>query len=60
MNFEMKFLTKIYQQKPDCQTELAEVGISKHGIFSSDSIGNKVITTMKGGFYLVAYKKRIK
>ena len=28
-----------------------EIGISEHGTFSSDSIENKVITTMNGGFY---------
>ena len=47
----MKILTKIYQQNLDCQTESREIGISEHGTFCFDSIENKVITTMKGGFY---------
>ena len=38
-----------------------EIGISEHGTFSFDSIENKVITTMKGGFYFtIAYNKRVK
>ena len=37
----------------DCRTESTEIGICHHGIFSSDSIENKVITTMKGGFYFI-------
>ena len=56
----MKILTKIYQQKFDCRTESMEIGISQHGTFSFDSNENKVITTMKGGFYFtVAYNKRV-
>ena len=47
----MKILTKIYQQNFDCRTESIEIGIFEHGTFSSNSIENKVITTMKGGFY---------
>ena len=31
--------------------ESIEIGISEHGTFSSDSIEDRVITTMKGGFY---------
>ena len=51
----------MYQQNLDCWTEAIEIGISGHGIFSSDSIENKVITTMKGGFYFtIGYKKQIK
>ena len=37
------------------------MSFSKHGIFSSDSIENKVITTMKGGFYFImGYNKQVK
>ena len=43
----MKILTKIYQQKLNCWTELIEIGTSEHGAFSFDSIENKVITTSK-------------
>ena len=56
-----KILTKIYQQNLDCRTELIEIGISEHGRFSSDSIENKVITNMKGGFYFtIGYDKPVK
>ena len=38
-----------------------KIGISEHGTFSSDSIENKVIATMKGGFYFtIAYNKCVK
>ena len=47
----MKILTKIYQQNFEFWTELIEICISEHGTFSSDSVKNKVIATMKGGFY---------
>ena len=47
----MKILSKIYQQKPDCQRESIEIVISEHGKPSSDSTESKVITTMKSGFY---------
>ena len=47
---EMKTLTKIYQQNLDCRMEFMEIGISEHGTFFSDSIKNRVITTMKDGF----------
>ena len=61
MSSEMKILTKIYQQNFDCWTESIEIGISEHGTFSSNSIENKVITTMKGGFYLtLGYDKPVK
>ena len=54
----MKILTKIYQQNLDCQTESIEICIFEHGTFSSDSFENKVITTMKGGFYFtIGYNK---
>ena len=43
----MRILTKIYQQNLDCRTESIEIGISEHETFSSDSIENRVITTMK-------------
>ena len=57
----MKILTKIYQQNFDCRTESIEVGISEHGIFSSNSIGNKLIITMKGGVYFtLGYDKPVK
>ena len=57
----MKILTKIYQQNFDCRTESIEIGISGHGTFSSNSIENKVITTMKGGFYFkLGYDKPVK
>ena len=57
----MKILTKIYQQKLNCRTESIKTGISEHRIFSADSIENKVITTMKGGFYFtIAYNKQVK
>ena len=46
---EMKILTKIYQQNLDCRTESTE--IFEHGTYSSDSIKNKIIKTMKGRFY---------
>ena len=58
---EMKILTKIYQEKLECWTESIEIGISEHGTFSSDSIENKVIATMKGGFYFtIAYNKCVR
>ena len=61
MSSEMKILTKIYQQNFDCWTESIEIGISEHGTFSSNSIENKVITTMKGGFYFtLGYDKPVK
>ena len=47
----MKILTKIYQQNFEFWTESIEICISEHGTFSSDSVKNKVIATMKGGFY---------
>ena len=57
----MKILTMIYQQNLDCWTELIEIGISEHGTFSSDSIENKVIATMKGGFcFTMGYNKQVK
>ena len=57
----MKILTKIYQQNFDCRTELIKIGISEHGTFSSNSFENKVITTMKGGFYFtLGYDKPVK
>ena len=35
--------------------------ISEHGTFSLDSIKNKLITTMKGGFYFTkGYNKQVK
>ena len=43
----MRILTKIYQQNLDFRTESIEIGISEHETFSSDSIENRVITTMK-------------
>ena len=42
----------MYQQNLDCRTESTENAISQHGTFSSDSVENKVITTMKGRFTL--------
>ena len=57
----MKVLTNVFQQNLDCQTESIEIEISEHGQFSSDSMKNEVITTMKGGFYLMmAYNKQLK
>ena len=57
----MKVLTKIHQQNFDWRTESIEICISEHGTFSSDSIENKVITTVKGGFYFImGYNKQIK
>ena len=57
----MKILTKIYQQNFDCQKESIKICISEHGTFSSDSIENKVITTMKGGLYFtMGYNKQVK
>ena len=57
----MKILTEIYQQNLDFLTELIEIYVSEHGIFSSDSIGNKVITTIKGGFYsTMGYNEQVK
>ena len=36
-----------------------EVGISEHGILSSDSIEKKVITTNENGFYFaIGYSKQ--
>ena len=56
----MKILTMIYQQKLDCRTESIEIGIPEHGTFSSDCIENKVITTIKGGFYFtILYNKLV-
>ena len=49
----MKVLTNIFQQNLDGQTESIEIEISEHGQFSSDSMENEVITTMKGGFCLM-------
>ena len=48
----MKILTKIYQQNLNCWMKSMEIGISEHETFSSDSIENKVITTMKVDFTL--------
>ena len=48
----MKILTKIYQQNLDCLTELKKTGISEHGPFSSNSVKNKLITTIKGAIYI--------
>ena len=57
----MKVLTNVFQQNLDCQTESIEIEISEHGQFSSDSMKNEVITTMKGGFYLMmGYNKQLK
>ena len=57
----MKILTKIYQQNLDYRTESIVTGISEHGTFSSDFIKNKVITTMRGGFYfMIGYYKQVK
>ena len=57
----MNILTKIYQPNLDCRTESINISISEHGRFSSDSIENKVITTMKGGFYFtIGYNKQVK
>ena len=57
----MKILTKIYQQNLDCRTELIEICNSEHGTFPSDSIENKVIATMKGGFYFtIGYNEQVK
>ena len=57
----MKILTEIYQQNLDFRMELIEIYVSEHGIFSSDFIGNKVITTIKGGFYFtMGYNKQVK
>ena len=51
----------IYQQNLDCRTESMEIGISERGTFSSDSIENNVIITMKGGFYFtMGYNKQVK
>ena len=58
---EMKILTKICQQNLDCRTELIEIGISKHGTLSSDSIEKKLITNKKEGFYFtIGYNKQVK
>ena len=55
----MKILTKICQQNLDCRTELIEIGISKHGTLSSDSIEKKLITNKKEGFYFtIGYNKQ--
>ena len=57
----MKILTKIYQQNFDCRMELIEIAISERGTFSSNSIENKVISTMKGGFYFtLGYDRPVK
>ena len=41
--------------------ESIEICISEHKTFSSDSIKNKVIVTMKGGFYFtMGYSKQVK
>ena len=57
----MKILTMIYQQNLDCRMESMEIGISERGTFSSDSIENNVIITMKGGFYFtMGYNKQVK
>ena len=57
----MKVLTNIFQQNLDGQTESIEIEISEHGQFSSDSMENEVITTMKGGFCLMmGYNKQLK
>ena len=52
----MKILTKIYQQNLDCLTELKKTGISEHGPFSSNSVKNKLITTIKGAIYIKIWK----
>ena len=57
----MKILTKIYQQNLDCRMESIEICIFEHGTFSSDPVENKVITTMKGGFYFtMGYIRQVK
>ena len=57
----MKILTKIYQENLDCRTESIEIGISEHGTFSSGSIKNKVMTTMKGeNYFTMGYNKQVK
>ena len=57
----MKILTKIYQQNLDSRTESIEICISEHRTFSSDSIKNRLNTTMKNGFYFtMGYNKSIK
>ena len=41
--------------------ESIEIGISEYSTFSPDSIENKVITTMKGGFYFtMGYNNEVK
>ena len=61
ISFEMKILTQIYQQNLDCRTESIEICISEHGTFSSDSIENKEIKTMKGKiYYTMEYNKQVK
>ena len=59
---EVKILTKIYQQNLNCQKESKEIiGISEHGLFSSDSIEKEVIKIEKSGFYFtIGYTKQVK
>ena len=58
---EMKLLSQTYQENLNCWTKQIEICIFEYGTFSSDSIENKVITTMKGGFYLrMGYDKQVK
>ena len=47
---------KIYQQKLNCRTESIGIVISEHETFSSDSLENKVTTTVEGGFFFLQYQ----
>ena len=57
----MKILLKICQENLNCRTEPTGIGISEYGTFSSDYIENKVVTTIKGGFYFtIGYEMQVK